>query len=636
MSICCVMGNEMNPVRAEESSKKLVVKAENGLNGSIEMEISITASWDNHYNADVTLKNKLDEKIDNWMVAFDFNNNIENIWNAKIISHEKNHYVVKNADWNQDIPVGGQITFGMTVSYEEEVSNLTNYYDATDLVEVEREYDITYTEFAQWDDKINGQITIQNNSEEDIEDWRLEFLSDVDFDNVWNAELLECADGYSYLENMSYNQNIPAGGSVSFGFIATCEKTPDFSEHILYEIGEVQKDSADGDEEEYYDGDVIWGEEDFESTEDYQEYLRSIGGYAPYSFRNDRIMTFNLEKGKELYCELECQIDAMPDTYAINESQNSIVLELKGRAFQNFCLTDNYLYATQHAGKDTYLLRFKRNKVKGEKAAFKDAMLLKGFGHGQSLQKFTEGNSSYFLLTCRPFSIATEKVPKGLKITDWGTEIACIQYKGNTIINYENDKGEKFGLMKNLEYATNKVDMKTNKRKSFGTIVRVDLGLYSNKTLILWKRKANMEVQIVTYDFKEMKKRLSIEHKIIDFSNVNINTNAYTCFKGRKFVSPNGSMQGIDIYGSDIYISSGDQCKSMKLCLSRLKVSKKKIIGMKDEIKIKEIAEIAAGSKMSMEVEGVQITKKKVFVCFTPCNQNDGRKLPQYVMSIDR
>lgn len=103
MSICCVMGNEMNPVRAEESSKKLVVKAENGLNGSIEMEISITASWDNHYNADVTLKNKLDEKIDNWMVAFDFNNNIENIWNAKIISHEKNHYVVKNADWNGTI-----------------------------------------------------------------------------------------------------------------------------------------------------------------------------------------------------------------------------------------------------------------------------------------------------------------------------------------------------------------------------------------------------------------------------------------------------------------------------------------------------------------------------------------------------
>ena len=124
------------------------------------------------------------------------------------------------------------------------------YKRQTDLVEVEREYDITYTEFAKWDDKINGQITIQNNSEEDIEDWRLEFLSDVDFDNVWNAELLECADGYSYLENMSYNQNIPAGGSVSFGFIATCEKTPDFSEHILYEIGEVQKDSADGDEEE--------------------------------------------------------------------------------------------------------------------------------------------------------------------------------------------------------------------------------------------------------------------------------------------------------------------------------------------------------------------------------------------------
>ena len=94
MTICCVMGNEMNPAHAEETSKNLVVKAENSLNGSIEMEISITASWDNHYNADVTLKNKLDEKIDNWMIAFDFNNNIENIWNAKIISHEEDHYVV--------------------------------------------------------------------------------------------------------------------------------------------------------------------------------------------------------------------------------------------------------------------------------------------------------------------------------------------------------------------------------------------------------------------------------------------------------------------------------------------------------------------------------------------------------------
>lgn len=59
---------------------------------------------------------------------------------------------------------------------------------------------------------------------------------------------------------------------------------------------------------------------------------------------------------------------------------------------------------------------------------------------------------------------------------------------------------------------------------------------------------------------------------------------------------------------------------------------------IEDEKKWQHIVkrEVETGSKMSMEVEGVQITKKKVFVCFTPCNQNDGRKLPQYVMSIDR
>lgn len=59
---------------------------------------------------------------------------------------------------------------------------------------------------------------------------------------------------------------------------------------------------------------------------------------------------------------------------------------------------------------------------------------------------------------------------------------------------------------------------------------------------------------------------------------------------------------------------------------------------IEDEKKWQHIVkrEVETGSKMSMEVEGVQITKKKVFVCFTPCNQNDGRKSPQYVMSIDR
>ncbi len=31
MTICCVMGNEMNPAYAEETSKNLVVKAENSL-----------------------------------------------------------------------------------------------------------------------------------------------------------------------------------------------------------------------------------------------------------------------------------------------------------------------------------------------------------------------------------------------------------------------------------------------------------------------------------------------------------------------------------------------------------------------------------------------------------------------------
>lgn len=632
MTICCVMGNEMNPAYAEETSKNLVVKAENSLNGSIEMEISITASWDNHYNADVTLRNKLNEKIDNWMIAFDFNNNIENIWNAKIISHEKNHYVVKNADWNQDIPVRGQITFGMTVSYEEEVSNLTNYYDATDLIEVERDYDITYTQFAQWDNKINGQITIQNNSEEDIEDWRLELLSDVDFDNVWNAELLECADGYSYLENMSYNQNIPAGGSVSFGFIATCEKTPDFSEHILYEIGEVQKDSADEDEEEeeeYYDGDVIWGEEDFQSPEDYQEYLKSIGGYASISYKQSR----RLSKTRDSWigCEEEYTVEDIGDQYKIQISPSEeYLIKPKGKAFQNFCISGNYMYATQHDGLNTNLLRFELNKKKYT-ATYKDGMVLVGFGHGQSLQRFTHTldgtKKTYFLLTCNPYIVSDVK---GLKNDHWGTEVACIEYKKNTVLKYDTQNPTPgYGLLTDLEYAT-------DSSKSNGGIKRIDIGLYSKTRLALWKMKTNRDIQLVIYDFGKFIDKLCNKQKV-SLKVSKIKPQYYRwCKEGSEkwsYVYPDKSMQGIDIYGSNtIFITSGNQSNNMPLKLSKLYCKGKKL-QQKHVYKLNTITDIFTDKKV--EVEGVQASKNKVYICFTPCNASEiSGKFPQYVLSI--
>jgi aryl-phospho-beta-D-glucosidase BglC (GH1 family) len=50
--------------------------------------------------------------LDGWTVGFDSSAAITNIWNAVVVSHVGNHYVVRNTDWNAAAAPGGIITFG--------------------------------------------------------------------------------------------------------------------------------------------------------------------------------------------------------------------------------------------------------------------------------------------------------------------------------------------------------------------------------------------------------------------------------------------------------------------------------------------------------------------------------------------
>ena len=71
--------------------------------------------WDTGYNATITITNTSDNVIENWCLTFPLNETISNIWNATISKEEENFYVIKNAGWNQDIAVGGSVSFGITV-----------------------------------------------------------------------------------------------------------------------------------------------------------------------------------------------------------------------------------------------------------------------------------------------------------------------------------------------------------------------------------------------------------------------------------------------------------------------------------------------------------------------------------------
>ncbi len=77
---------------------------------------SLANYWEGGYNANVKVENTGSSVIENWYLSFALDNNFSSIWNAEVVSNENGQYVVKNATWNADIPVGGCVEFGISVN----------------------------------------------------------------------------------------------------------------------------------------------------------------------------------------------------------------------------------------------------------------------------------------------------------------------------------------------------------------------------------------------------------------------------------------------------------------------------------------------------------------------------------------
>lgn len=158
----------------------------------IKIWYQITSHSDNHYNVEVTLENWTDERIDNWEICIPANYEIENIWNATIIDHIDDEYTIHNAEFNQDIAVGGSVTFGMTVECSEQVK-MPVYVFTTGLSNrlEETEYKIEFRRQNRKDGKFDGQIIITNLQEKKIEDWSMSFECNFKIDKIWNAAFVD-------------------------------------------------------------------------------------------------------------------------------------------------------------------------------------------------------------------------------------------------------------------------------------------------------------------------------------------------------------------------------------------------------------------------------------------------------------
>lgn len=93
----------------------------------LDVSLSIPQQWDGGFNGFLEITNNTEEDYSNWQIEFDYNNEIITFWDAKIVSHEGNHYVVKPYENTADFVIGQVISYGFQVhegDSSEEISNV--------------------------------------------------------------------------------------------------------------------------------------------------------------------------------------------------------------------------------------------------------------------------------------------------------------------------------------------------------------------------------------------------------------------------------------------------------------------------------------------------------------------------------
>ncbi len=85
---------------------------------SLEERLALSASyatvndWGSGLQGQIAINNDQPAVIKDWRVEFDFGRTISNLWDAQLVSHVGNHFVIEGASYNRSIAVGQTISFG--------------------------------------------------------------------------------------------------------------------------------------------------------------------------------------------------------------------------------------------------------------------------------------------------------------------------------------------------------------------------------------------------------------------------------------------------------------------------------------------------------------------------------------------
>lgn len=175
----------------------------------ISVEVTIGQKWENKCKATYKITNISDDIIENWGISFESSEEIDEIWNATILNHEDDIYIVKNVGYNRNIQPGDSVSFDVISSYKSgdlaEDFELVNYNKVVNM----NNYTINSKIKQRWKNGYIYELHIKNNTQKDFENWSLEIKYNANITDVWGGDYEKKKDGY-IIKNCDSNPIIKA------------------------------------------------------------------------------------------------------------------------------------------------------------------------------------------------------------------------------------------------------------------------------------------------------------------------------------------------------------------------------------------------------------------------------------------
>lgn len=210
-----------------------------------ETKVEVINSWEDGYQAQVVITNNSDKKITNWSLQFATTDTITDMWDATLADLDNNIILANHTEWNATINSGSQVSFGYTATYETQACYLTDIVvkgviaegeEQQEIVTIqagdvhifeENNYSVKYVIENAWKGNYTAKIEITNKTDSPIENWMISFLCEDELSGIYDASIVKHEENMYQIKNVEYNQDIPAYGTVSFGFQVTYDGIAD-------------------------------------------------------------------------------------------------------------------------------------------------------------------------------------------------------------------------------------------------------------------------------------------------------------------------------------------------------------------------------------------------------------------------